>query len=81
MRISYAPQVLDSLEEAPASVRRAFWKQMGLLEQNLLHPSVRAKKYSEANDIWQGRVNREWRFYFQIVDGVIVIIDVIPHPK
>ncbi|HZO57266.1 MAG TPA: hypothetical protein VFB63_31435 [Bryobacteraceae bacterium] len=54
---------------------------MVLLEQNLLHPSIHAKKYSEANDIWQGRVNCDWRFYFQIVDGVIVIIDVIPHPK
>ena len=54
---------------------------MILLEQNLLHPGLRAKKYSESTDIWQGRVNRDWRFYFQIVHGVIVITEVIPHPK
>ena len=81
MKIAYAPRVLDALEDAPAAVRRAFWKQMILLEQNLLHPGLRAKKYSESTDIWQGRVNRDWRFYFQIVHGVIVITEVIPHPK
>jgi hypothetical protein len=54
---------------------------MTLLEQNLLHPSLHAKKYSQREDKWQGRVNRDWRFYFRIIEGTIVITEVIPHPK
>jgi hypothetical protein len=46
-------------------VQKAFDKQVQLLAANLRHhPSLRAKKYDEACDIWQARVNRNWRFYF-----------------
>jgi hypothetical protein len=54
---------------------------MLLLEKNLLHPGLPARKYSEAKDIWQGRVSRGWRFYFRIVEGAIIIIEVGPHPR
>jgi mRNA interferase RelE/StbE len=64
-----------------ASVRKAFDKQARLLAENLHHPSLRAKKYDEANDIWQARVNRSWRFYFTIKDDVYIILRLIPHPK
>ena len=50
---------------------------------NLLHPSLHAKKYDEANDIWQARVNRDWRFYlyFKIEDDAYIIAAIVPHPK
>jgi hypothetical protein len=56
-------------------------KQLALLLQNLRHPSLRAKKYDEKRDIWQGRVNQAWRFYFQIAGDTYEIIAIIPHPK
>jgi len=31
--------------------------------------------------VWQARINRDWRFYFIIVDDTYVVLDVIPHPK
>jgi len=34
-----------------------FDKQLGLLLSNLRHPSLRAKKYDEARDVWQARVD------------------------
>ncbi len=65
----------------PERVRRAFDKQSLFLVQNLHHPSLRAKKYDEAQDLWQARVNKNWRFYFFIQDDVYYIVDIIPHPK
>jgi plasmid maintenance system killer protein len=59
----------------------AFAKQMGFLIGNLGHPSLHAKKYDEAQDIWQARVNRSWRFYFVIREDEYVILSIIPHPK
>jgi mRNA-degrading endonuclease RelE of RelBE toxin-antitoxin system len=56
-------------------------KQLGLLLENLRHPSLRAKKYDEARDIWQGRVNQAYRFYFQILGDTYEILTIIPHPK
>jgi mRNA interferase RelE/StbE len=81
MRVEYAPDALKLLHESPASVQRAFLKQVKLLSDNLRHPSLRAKKYEEARGVWQGRVNRDWRFYFVIKDDTYLILDVIPHPK
>jgi plasmid maintenance system killer protein len=51
------------------------------LVENLRHPSLHAKKYDESEDLWQARVNRSWRFYFNIVGDTYVIRDIIPHPK
>ncbi len=68
-------------QSAPKVIQNAFDKQAKLLIQNLRHPSLHAKKYDEKNDVWQARVNREWRFYFVIRDDVCIIISIIPHPK
>ena len=56
-------------------------KQLALLLQNLRHPSVRAKKYDEKNDIWQGRVTKGYRFFFQIKGDTYEIVSIGPHPK
>jgi mRNA interferase RelE/StbE len=56
-------------------------KQLALLVGDLRHPSLRAKKYDEARDIWQGRVNASWRFYFKIQADAYPLFDLIPHPK
>jgi len=73
--------VAEALEDAPVAVRKAFFKQTKLLGQNLRHPSLRAKKYDEAKDRWQARVNKDWRFYFTIIDDTYYIFKLIPHPK
>jgi mRNA-degrading endonuclease RelE of RelBE toxin-antitoxin system len=52
-KVDYLPRALKALEDAPATVRKAFFKQIGFLEQNLQHPSLHAKKYDETQDIWQ----------------------------
>lgn len=70
-----------ALAAAPASVRKAFYKQSSLLAANLQHPSLRAKKFGESTDTWQARVNRDSRFYFRIYGDVCEVTEIIPHPK
>jgi hypothetical protein len=81
MKAQYSEAVSEALETAPASVRKAFFKQVNLLVQNLHHPSLHAKKYDEGNDRWQARVNKSWRFYFKIIGDTYHILKLIPHPK
>jgi hypothetical protein len=52
-----------------------------LLAQDLLHPSLRAKKYDTSQNIWQGRINVAWRFYFKIEGDSYYLLDIIPHPN
>jgi mRNA interferase RelE/StbE len=81
MKLEYSEGTEETLETLPKNVRKAFFKQAKFLEQNLRHPSLRAKKYDEARDLWQARVNKDWRFYFLIQDDVYYIVDIVPHPK
>jgi mRNA interferase RelE/StbE len=52
-----------------------------LLLENLHHPSLRAKKYDESRDLWQARVNEDWRFYFKIVADTYRLEVIRKHPK
>jgi mRNA interferase RelE/StbE len=81
MKLDYTDRFIQSLDDAPPSIQKAFYKQSRLLVQNLRHPSLRAKKYDEARNIWQARVTRNWRFYFKIEADTYFLIEIIPHRK
>lgn len=81
MRLDYSPQFLRSYAKSPSRIQKLFEKQVTLLLQNLRHPSLRAKKYDEARDIWQARVDGGWRFYFQIRGDTYYLLNITAHPK
>ena len=81
MRLFYTDRFRKSYMEAPVEVQKRCDKQLALLTENLRHPSLRAKKYDEARDIWQARVNAGWRFYFTIEGDTYHLLDIIPHPR
>jgi mRNA interferase RelE/StbE len=80
MRVHYTERFRRSYESAPPAIQRAFDRKAHLLLQNLRHPSLRAKKYDEARDIWQARVTRGWRFYFTVEGDVYRLHDITTHP-
>jgi len=81
MDLVFSARFDRSLRAAPEEVQRAFWKQAEYLVASLNHPSLRAKKYQGAADVWQARVNRSWRFYFTIAGGGYCLLDITTHPK
>ena len=81
MRAVYTKRFLESYASAPPNVQRAFERRVALLLENLRHPSLRAKKYDEARDIWQARVDGAWRFYFRIEGDSYILETIRPHPK
>jgi plasmid maintenance system killer protein len=81
MTVDLSDRAANAIADAPAAVQKAAYKQPGFLAGSLSHPSLHAKKYDEGKDIWQARVNKDWRFYFKIEDDTCFIIDVTPHPK
>lgn len=57
MRVLYAERFRRSYADAPMRVQKPCDKQLALLGLDLRHPSLRAKKYDVARNIWQARVN------------------------
>jgi mRNA-degrading endonuclease RelE of RelBE toxin-antitoxin system len=64
MTIDYSERAGKSLDGLADTVRKAFFKQVKFLEENLRHPSLRAKKYDASKDLGQARVNRIGAFIF-----------------
>ena len=81
MKVRFTEKADKDYAGLSVNVRKAFAKQLGFLLNNLQHPSLHAKKYDNGKYLWQGRVNRSWRFYFQIHGDEYVILSIIPHPK
>ena len=68
MRWQHSNRSKQDYNDAPLNIQKAFDKQARVLAENLRHPSIHAKKIDETNEVWQGRVNQDWRFYFKIVE-------------
>jgi mRNA-degrading endonuclease RelE of RelBE toxin-antitoxin system len=79
MRYSTTEHFDREFRKLPKSVQAAFKKQLALLLDNMRHPSLRAKKYDESLDVWQGRVTRNVRFYFRIYGDVYVLLNIRKH--
>ena len=79
MNVLFTARFQRSYTQAPASIKRAFDKQLAFLLENLRHPSLRAKKYD--NERWQARITRDWRFYFRIEGDTYILLDMMAHPK
>ena len=81
MRFRLTAKALRDYDALPSSLQARVDKQLALLLQNLQHPSIHAKKYDEKRNVWQGRVNQAYRFYFHIEGDTYEIVSITPHPK
>lgn len=81
MKAVLSQRALHSLRDAPKEIQKKFSKQLNHLLKDIRHPSLRAKKYDEAKEIWQARVDQRWRFYFRIDGDTYQLIDIMRHPK
>ena len=81
MQLRFTDRAVEDYSTASPAVKKALAKQLDYLLNNIQHPSLNAKKFDARDDIWQARVNLNWRFYFKIVGNEYIILSIIPHPK
>lgn len=79
MNVRFTEPFQGRYKKLPAAVKKHFEKQIGFLRKDIRHPSLRSKKFSEAEDIWQARVNGHYRFYFQIRGDAYYILNIRKH--
>ncbi len=81
MRIHFSPKFKANLHNFPKEIREKFYKQAEYLLIDIRHPSLRAKKYNASRGIWQGRVDKNIRFYFLIEGDIYFLLDIKKHSK
>jgi len=83
MRVVLSERFSRAFIAAPPEVQKAFGKQLAHLLRDLRHRSLDAKKYPESGDpdLWQARVNDDWRMYFKIAGDAYHLDSIKAHPK
>jgi mRNA-degrading endonuclease RelE of RelBE toxin-antitoxin system len=81
MKISLTRPAKKQLQALPSHLQKKARKQFNFLLVDIKHPSLDIKKYQGFDDLWQGRIDKGYRFYFHIVEPDYIIISIINHPK
>ncbi len=81
MRVKLSETALKQYLNLSPILQKKTDKQFEYLFSNFRHPSLHTKKYKGNNDLWQARINKNWRFYFFVVTPHYIIISIIKHPK
>jgi len=66
MKLYPTKDFIECYEDLPPRIQKQADKQLGLLLQNLHHPSLRVKKIKGVKNIWEARVTKGYRFSFEI---------------
>ncbi len=81
MKLLWTKRARRDYRALPPKIQALADKQLDFLITDIRYPSLHAKKYDEKNDVRQGRITRDYRFYFLIETGNYVILSLIKHPK
>lgn len=81
MRIKISETAILQYRKMSSKLQTKTDKQFSYLLSNFRHPSLHAKKYQSHADLWQARIDKDWRFYFFIIEPEYIIVSIIKHPK
>ncbi len=64
MRVEYTVEFKKNYQQLPPNVKERVKKQISLLLENPRHSSLNTKKLQGYQNLWQGRINKAYRFIF-----------------
>lgn len=73
MKILAYESFREFYRKLPTSIQRKTDKQIRLLSDNLRHPSLQVKKIRGTSGLWEGRVDRQYRFLFEMAGDTIYL--------
>ena len=81
MKIRLADKAIKQYQKLPKDLQNKTDKQFAYLSENIKHPLLNIKKYQGFENVWQGRIDKGYRFYFHIIEPDYIIVSIINHPK
>lgn len=81
MKLHRLPQFDRDYLKLPAEIRTKLHRRLKVISENLRRPGLHIKKIKGQNDIWEARVDRFYRFSFEIIGDVIYLRRVGTHDK
>lgn len=81
MNVVFSENLKKRFKRLPEHIKRKTNRQFLMLSQNLRHPSIRTRKLEGFSDVWEGRIDRFYRFIFVIKKETITVIRIGPHDE
>ena len=68
-----------AFKKLPKEIQGITEEKFELMLKNSHHPSIRIKKMSGTEDIWEGSITHKYRFTFHIVGDTYLLRNIGPH--
>jgi mRNA-degrading endonuclease RelE of RelBE toxin-antitoxin system len=81
MKVRLSDKAVKQYQALSKALQKKADKQFDYLVADLRHPSLDIKKYKGTDDLWQGRIDKGYRFYFYIIAPNYIVISIINHEK
>lgn len=81
MLIRLTDGAIKQYRSLPKQLQKKADKQFSYLIEDFRHPSLKVKKYQGFDNLWQGRIDKSYRFYFHVLEPHYIIISIINHSK
>jgi mRNA-degrading endonuclease RelE of RelBE toxin-antitoxin system len=81
MEIKLSDKAVKQYQALPKVLQQKADKQFEYLVTDIRYPSLDIKKYKGTDDLWQGRIDKGYRFYFYIIAPNYIVISIINHEK
>lgn len=81
MKVKLTDKAIKQYRSLPKAIQKKADKQFLFLLSDFRHPSLNAKKYGGVETLWQGRIDKSYRFFFHVVEPDYIIVSIINHPK
>ena len=66
-------------KKLPASIQKRTDEKLKFLVQNVSHPSLRVKRVQKYKSVFEGRVTKDYRFFFQTTTEGYILLRVDKH--
>ncbi len=73
MQIKAYTSFRQTYQKLPAHIKEKTHKQLRYLARDIRHPSLQAKKIKGTRDIWEARIDLQYRLSFEIIDKTIFL--------
>lgn len=79
MKLIRTDHFLEDYRKLPAQVRKQADRKLRYLAENLGHPSLRVKRVRKYEGVYEGSINRDYRFLFLITSEGYVLLRIGRH--
>ena len=79
MKLIRTDRFLDDYRRLPPQVQRQTDRKLTYLVRDIAHPSLRVKRVRKYHDVFEGSINMDYRFLFQITADAYILLRIGRH--